>query len=104
MRAITRAAAGAAFAGSLLFTGGMAPAMAAPVDQDGLVNVNVGDITIRDAVDLNVAASLAVTACDLADVTVNQVAVLARAIAVDRSGQSQTICRTDAGDVVLENN
>jgi hypothetical protein len=54
--------------------------------------VTIGNITVTDLVD--VAASAAVTACDVADVhvnQVNQVAVLARAIAVDRSGQSQTI-------------
>ena len=68
------------------------------------MNVNVGDITIEDAVDVNAAVLAAVTACDVADVAVNQIAVLARAIAVDRSDQGQTICRTDAGNVTITNN
>lgn len=102
MHRFTRIAAGTAFAGSLLFTGAVAPASAAPVIQDGLVNVTIGDITVTDTVD--VAASAAITACDLVDVSGTQVAVLARATNVDRSGNEQTICRTDAGDVTLTNN
>jgi hypothetical protein len=37
--------------GTLLM--GLAPAAGAqPVEQDGLVNVNIGDITVQDVVDL----------------------------------------------------
>lgn len=102
MHKITRIAAGTAFAGSLLFTGGLAPASAVgPIQANNLVNVNISGNTVT--VPVNVAASLAVTACDVLDVTVNQVAVLSRAIAVDRSGQQQTICRTESGDVTITN-
>lgn len=106
MRALTKATAGAVFAGSLLLTGGIAPAAATHNDthQDGLVNVAVGDVTILEDVNVAVGASAAVTVCDAADVVVNQVAVLARAIAVDRSGRSATICSTDAGNVVISQN
>ncbi len=70
--------------------------------QDGLVNVTIGDITVTDTVD--VAASAAVVACDLVDVGAAAVGVLARAIAVDTSGRSQTICRTEQGPVTISNN
>jgi hypothetical protein len=90
------------FAGAAFITGVASPASAQPVDQDGLVNVNIGDVTVTDTVD--VAASLAVAACDLVDVGAVAVGVLARATAVDTSGRSQTICRTDQGPVTITNN
>lgn len=97
MRKVTAAA-----AGSLFLVGAVGgPASAAPLVQNGLVNVTIEDNTVT--VPVNVAASLAVTACDVLDVNVNQVAVLARAVAVDRSGQDQTICSTEAGDVTISN-
>jgi hypothetical protein len=67
---------------------------------DGLIVVQVGDITVTDAVDVNVAASVAATLCDIADV--GSVAVLG--VAVDASGKKETVCRTDAGPVTLRNN
>ena len=72
------------------------PLAAAQTTQDGLVNVAVGDITIEDAVDIGVAAQVAATICG---VKVGPVAVLGRA--VDRSGQSRTICETDQGPVTI---
>jgi hypothetical protein len=66
----------------------------AQVAQDGLVNVNVGDVTVQAAVPVSAAVNAVVQACDLADVGNVQVAVLARARAVDRNGQEQTICRS----------
>jgi hypothetical protein len=68
------------------------------VQQDGLVNVSIGDITIED-VNVGIAALVAATVCE---VQVGPVAVLG--VAVDRSGDSTTICETDAGDVVLSQN
>jgi hypothetical protein len=56
--------------------------------QDGLINVTVGDITVRD-VNVGVAAGIAANACGL---KVGPIAVLGRA--VDRSGQSTTVCTT----------
>jgi hypothetical protein len=58
--------------------------------QDGLVNVNVGDVTIRDAVDIVVAAQVAAEICGL---KVGPVADLARQ--TDRSGEMRTVCETD---------
>lgn len=77
----------------------MATPALAQVDQDGLVNVAVGDITITDAVDIGVAAQIAANICG---VKVGPVAVLGTA--VDRSGDTETVCTTDQGDVTLTQN
>lgn len=90
------------FAASIFAVGVASPASAQHVEQDGLVNVNVGDVTLTDTVD--VAAAVAVTACDLVDVGAVAVGVLAQATAVDRSGRERTICQTDAGPVTISNN
>jgi hypothetical protein len=98
---IRRTAAALTSAAALSITGiAMAtPASAAPQFQDGLVNVAVGDITITDAVDVGVAAQVAATICG---VKVGPVAVLGRA--VDRSGDTRTVCTTDQGPVTLTQN
>ncbi len=75
------------------------PMAAAQTTQDGLVNVSVGDITITDAVDIGVAAQIAANICG---VKVGPVAVLGRA--VDRSGDSRTVCTTDQGPVTINQN
>lgn len=76
-----------------------APNAAEAQDQDGLVNVVVGDITILEDVNIGVAAQVAANICG---VNVGPVAVLGRA--VDRSGDSETVCETDQGDVMIEQN
>ncbi len=79
------------FAGTALAAGIATPASAQPVIQDGLVNVNVGDVVVQDAVDIGVAAQIAANICG---VKVGPIAVLGTV--VDRSGtDSRTICRTD---------
>lgn len=97
MRALTKATAGAVFAGSLLLTGGIAPAMAQ--EQDGLVNVAVGDITILEDVNVGVAAQVAANICG---VRVGPVAVLARQ--VDRTGTTATVCDNDNEPVTITQN
>jgi hypothetical protein len=82
----------------VLLLGGAMPAANAQ-QQDGLVNVNVGDVTIRDAVDIGVAAQVAAEICGL---KVGPVAVLARQ--TDRSGEMRTVCETDQGDVTFTQN
>ncbi len=77
-----------------MLVGATAPAMAQ--EQDGLVNVMIGDITIED-VNIGVAAQVAANVCG---VKVGPVAVLARQ--VDRSGETRTVCET--GDVRLTQN
>ncbi len=74
-------------------------AAAQTTTQDGLVNVSVGDITITDAVDIGVAAQIAANICG---VKVGPVAVLG--VAVDRSGDSRTVCTTDQGPVTINQN
>ncbi len=73
-------------------------AAAATQNQDGLVNVAIGDITIED-VNIGVAAQIAANICG---VKVGPVAVLGAA--VDRSGATRTVCTTDQGDVTLTQN
>jgi len=87
------------FAGTVLAVGIASPASAQPVDQDGLVNVNVGDVTILEDVNIGVAAQVAAQICG---VKVGPVAVLGRA--VDRSGDTSTVCESDQGPVTLEQN
>jgi hypothetical protein len=87
------------FAGAALVTGVATPSSAQPVEQDGLVNVNIGDNTLRDAVDIGVAAQVAAEICG---VKVGPVAVLAKA--VDRSGETRTVCQSDQGPITISNN
>lgn len=80
----------------LLLAGSALPAAAQ--EQDGLVNVMIGDVTIED-VAVGVAAQIAANVCG---VKVGPVAVLGAA--VDRSGNTETVCETDQGDVTLTQN
>ncbi|MGH3090883.1 MAG: hypothetical protein ACRDOG_00925 [Gaiellaceae bacterium] len=75
------------------------PAGAQPVEQDGLVNVAIGDIAILNDANIGVAAQVAANVCG---VKVGPVAVLGRA--VDRSGETRTVCETDQGPVTIEQN
>jgi hypothetical protein len=82
-------------AATLCVTAMATVAVAAPAgaqqNQDGLVNVAIGDITIED-VNVGVAAVVAAALCD---VQVGPIAVLARQ--VDRSGDSQNVCPAFGG-------
>ena len=73
------------------------PAAAQPNQQDGLVNVNIGDVTILENV--GVAAQIAAEVCG---VQVGPVAVLGRA--VDRDGATRTVCNSDQGPVTISQN
>ncbi len=61
--------------------------------QNGLVNVSVGDVTISD-INIGVAASVAATVCG---VNVGPVVLLAQQ--VDATSVTRTVCTTDAGPV-----
>ena len=74
------------------------PAAAQP-NQDGLVNVAVGDVTILQDVNVGVAAEVAAQICG---VRVGPVAVLG--VAVDRSGDTRTVCESDQGPITLNQN
>lgn len=85
-------------ASTLVFTAALgAPAQAQ--QQNGLVNVAVGDVTILEDVNIGVAAQIAAQICG---VKVGPVAVLGTV--VDRSGATRTVCTTDQGDVTLRQN
>jgi hypothetical protein len=73
------------FASALLF-GGLAASASAQVQQDGLVNVAVGDITVQD-INVNVAANVIAAVCANIDVDA-AVAVLG---AVDATGAPDTL-------------
>ncbi|MFD1213997.1 hypothetical protein ACFQ36_18330 [Arthrobacter sp. GCM10027362] len=98
MNITRKAVAGAVLAGGMLFTAGVAPA-SAQVQQDGLVNVNVGDVTILEDVNIGVAAQVAAQLCGF---KVGPVAVLGTA--VDRSGDTVTVCNSDQGPVTIRQN
>lgn len=74
------------FVGAVVITGTAAPASASNQNQDGLVNVAIGDITISD-VNIGVAAQIVAQVCVG---KVGPVAVLGAA--VDRSGDTRTVC------------
>jgi hypothetical protein len=82
---------------AVMLAGVAAPASAQ--QQDGLVNVAIGDIAILNDADIGVAAQVAAQVCG---VKVGPVAVLGRA--VDRSGETRTVCETDQGPVTIEQN
>lgn len=94
-----------AFAGALMLGGAVAavPANAAPqnqtVVQDGLVNLNIGNVSILEDANINVVAAVAATLCDI---QVGPVAILGEA--VDNSSHKMTVCRTDAGKVRITQN
>jgi hypothetical protein len=96
----TKAAAGTALAGALLLSVGFAaPANAQIAIQDGLVNVAIGDITILEDVNIGVAANVAAAVCG---VKVGPVAVLGQA--VDRSGDTETVCEIGGQSIDLMQN
>jgi hypothetical protein len=78
--------------------GAAGPAAASDHIQDGLINIAIGDITVKD-INVNVGAQVAAAICDL---KVGPVVVLGRV--VDRSGDSRTVCESEMGDIVFENN
>ncbi|MDQ3104095.1 MAG: hypothetical protein M3Q87_02525 [Actinomycetota bacterium] len=85
-------------ASGFALAGTAAPAHAV-VQQDGLVNVSVGDVEILNDARIAVAAQVAAQICG---VKVGPVAVLGRA--VDRSGDTSTVCRSDQGPVTISQN
>ena len=80
-------------AGGALVTTGTADAQ---TQQNGLVNVSIGDVNILNDANIGVAANVAANICG---VKVGPVAVLGQA--VDRSGTTRTVCMTDNGPVTI---
>jgi xanthine dehydrogenase molybdopterin-binding subunit B len=81
----------------LFFTGGLGVASAQI--QDGLVNVAVGGVTIREDVNVGVAAQVAANVCG---VNVSDVNVLATQ--VDLAGNPVTVCQNDNRPVTISQN
>jgi hypothetical protein len=75
-----------------------APAGAANQNQDGLVNVAVGDVTVQD-INVGVAANIIANVCG---VKVGPVAVLATQ--VDASDAPRTIACGGSGDATITQN
>jgi hypothetical protein len=103
MNRSARRATAAAFGSAVFAFGslGMAGSASAQVQQDGLVNVNIGDVDVRvlEDVRIGVAAQVAAQICGL---KVGPVAVLGRA--VDRSGDTEVVCESDQGPVTISQN
>ena len=97
---IRRTAAALTSAAALSITGVamVTPAQAAVQNQDGLVNVAIGDITIQD-VNVGVAATIAAQICG---VQVGPVVLLAQR--VDATSTQRTVCESDQGPVTLTQN
>jgi hypothetical protein len=89
-------ASGVAAASSLLFVGAVGTPAQAQVTQDGLVNVNVGDVAILNDVNVGVAAQVVAQICG---VKVGPVAVLGAA--VDRSGVTRTVCTSNGAPISI---
>jgi hypothetical protein len=90
----------AALTASALLAGSAAgPAAAATTTQDGLVNVNVGNVNIARDVNVGVAANVAANVCG---VNVGPVVVLAQQ--VDATGTAAAVCTTGNQVVTLVQN
>lgn len=78
---------------------GALPAAAATQNQDGLVNVAVGNVSILNDANIGVVAQVAANICG---VNVGPVAVLGTA--VDRSGATRTVCANNGAPVTISQN
>ena len=94
-----KALAVSAFFGATVLLSPAAPAAAQVAVQDGLVNVAVGDVTILEDVNVAVAAQVAANICG---VKVGPVVLLGQA--VDQSGKTETVCKSDQGPVRITQN
>jgi len=83
----------------VLSLGLVGPAAAQRQQQDGLVNVMVGDVTILENVNIGVAAQVVAELCGM---RIGPVAVLAST--VDRSGAPVTVCTVDTDPIIITQN
>ena len=85
---------------SVPMVAGPSAALAAKQTQgDGLVQLQVGDVTVYDVIDINAAANIVAQVCGT-DVTV-VAGVLAD---VDATGKKATFCKTATGPVTARQN
>jgi hypothetical protein len=98
-----KAAAGAVMGGSLLFTGGMGLATAAPAQlQDGLVNVAVGDVTVLRNVEVAAVAQVLANVCPT--VNAEDINVLAEQVDTDGGTTQVPDCTAFTQPVNLQQN
>ena len=81
-----------------VFGGAATPAHAQTNNQNGLVNVGVGNVNVLNNARIGVAAQVAASVCG---VNVGPVAVLAAN--VDATGVQRTVCDTANGPVTISN-
>jgi hypothetical protein len=81
------------FASALLF-GGLAGSASAQVEQDGLVNVAIGDITIED---VNVAVAAQIVAAVCANVDVDAALAIIGDVEAAPTGTTEQVCRIGGG-------
>jgi hypothetical protein len=93
----------ASLCASSLLALGLVSTAGAQQQADGLVVVQIDDVTVTDVVDVNVAAGVVAQLCDV-DVGPLSLGILGQAVAVDRSGRERTICTTDQGPISIQNN
>lgn len=86
-------------AAAMLALGAASPVAAQNQNQDGLVNVAIGDVSVLNDARIGLVAQVAANVCG---VKVGPVAVLGTA--VDRSGESRTVCTTGQGPVEIQQN
>jgi hypothetical protein len=104
MTSIAKKSMATVFAGTVLAVGVSSPASAA-TKQDGLVNVNVGDVSVLQ--DVNIAAAVDVVAqlCGIdLDVLANVQLLTQAATLVDNTSRNYTVCKTDDGKVKITQN
>jgi hypothetical protein len=102
-----RSAAVSLTAVAMLF-GGMTGPASAQQQADGLIVVQIGDITTGDILSENevavgVAAQIAANVCGV-DVGPLAIGLLGQAVAVDRGGRERTVCETGEQFVRFEQN
>ncbi|MBW0018706.1 MAG: hypothetical protein JO236_14340 [Mycobacterium sp.] len=92
---IKRTAACAVLGGAVLVTAGVGDAYADPV-QGGLVNVNIGNVTIAANVTVDAAAAVVANACGVDLPNVN-----ALVYQVSQTGAPTTVCQQSNGPVTV---
>jgi hypothetical protein len=104
MRKMTkRTAAGVVLGGSLLFTGGLGIASAAPAGDisDGLVNLGVGNTNLLTDVDAGVASKVA---ADICGTSANAAELDMKTTQVDAGTTTSTSCNSAQGMVTISQN
>ena len=78
-----------------------APTTAQAQEQDGLVNIVVGDVTIAENVQISAVVGVVATVCAIIPANITLLATQ-----VDNTSRNRLVCRTEDGDMVriVQNN